>query len=101
MDQVIWAMATRCNPGDNIELLRNTWSTTLDPAQNPPEKRVFGSKALINACKDYRYLKTFSRRTTLRKSVYDRVSARWSELGLPGRAPGVLAFETSDEPPKD
>jgi 4-hydroxy-3-polyprenylbenzoate decarboxylase len=101
MDQVIWAMATRCNPGDNIELLRNTWSTTLDPAQNPPEKRVFGSKALINACKDYRHLKTFSRRTTLRKSVYDRVSARWSELGLPGRAPGVLAFETSDEPPKD
>ena len=72
MDQVIWAMATRCNPGDDIELLRNTWSTTLDPAQNPPEKRVFGSKAMINACKDYRHLKTFSRRTTLRKSVYDQ-----------------------------
>ena len=100
MDQVIWAMSTRANPGDDIELLRNTWSTTLDPAQNPPEKRVFGSKALINACRDYRHLKTFSRRTTLRRRVYEQVSARWTELGLPGSAPGVLAFETESESPK-
>ena len=69
MDQVIWAMATRCNPVDDIDLLRNTWSTSLDPAQNPPEKRLYGSKAMINACKDHRHLSTFSRRTMLRKSV--------------------------------
>ena len=93
MDQVIWAMATRCTPGEDIDLLRNTWSTSLDPAQNPPEKRLFGSKALINACKDYRHIKTFSKRSLLRKSIYDRVAARWKELGLPGAAPTVAAFE--------
>jgi 4-hydroxy-3-polyprenylbenzoate decarboxylase len=93
MDQVIWAMATRCNPVDDIDLLRNTWSTSLDPAQNPPEKRLYGSKALINACKDHRALKTFSRRSMLRKSVYDKVASRWKELGLPGAAPGVAAYE--------
>jgi 4-hydroxy-3-polyprenylbenzoate decarboxylase len=98
MDQVLWAMATRSNPIDDIDLLRNTWSTGLDPAQNPPEKRPYGSKALINACKDYRYIKTFSRRSMLRKSVYDKVARRWSELGLPGSAPAVSAFEP--EPPK-
>jgi UbiD family decarboxylase len=98
-DQVIWAMATRCTPGDDIDLLRNTWSTSLDPAQNPPEKRLYGSKALINACKDYRHIKTFSKRSLLRKSVYDRVAARWNELGLPGAVPTVAAFEP--DPPKN
>jgi 4-hydroxy-3-polyprenylbenzoate decarboxylase len=93
MDQVIWAMASRCNPVDDIDILRNTWSTPLDPSQNPPEKRPYGSKALINACKDHRYIPVFSRRTTLRESVYQDVAARWSELGLPGQAPTLRAFD--------
>lgn len=95
MDQVIWAMASRCNPLDDIDILRNTWSTWLDPTQNPPEKRPYGSKALINACKDHRHLPVFSKRTALRKEVYDSVAARWSALGLPGMAPAVRAFEES------
>ena len=93
MDQVIWAMASRCNPIDDIDILRNTWSTWLDPSQNPPEKRPYGSKALINACKEHRHLPVFSKRTTLRKAVYDKVAARWKELGLPGEIPAVRAYE--------
>ncbi len=97
MDQVIWAMASRCNPIDDIDILRNTWSTWLDPTQNPPEKRPYGSKALINACKDHRHLPVFSKRTTLRKNVYDKVAGRWAALGLPGKIPAVRAFETTDK----
>jgi 4-hydroxy-3-polyprenylbenzoate decarboxylase len=93
MDQVIWAMASRCHPIDDIDILRNTWSTWLDPTQNPPEKRPYGSKALINACKDHRHLPVFSKRTALRKKVYDQVAGRWSKLGLPGKIPTVRAFE--------
>ena len=95
MDEVIWAMASRCNPTDDIDFLRNTWSTWLDPTQNPPEKRPYGSKALINACKEHRYLPVFSKRTTLRESTYDAVASRWKELGLPGQIPAVRAFETA------
>ena len=95
MDQVIWAMASRCHPIDDIDILRNTWSTWLDPTQNPPERRPYGSKALINACKDHRYLPVFSKRTALRKSIYDQVARRWSKLGLPGSIPTVRAFEES------
>jgi 4-hydroxy-3-polyprenylbenzoate decarboxylase len=86
-------MASRANPIDDIDILRNTWSTWLDPTQNPPEKRPYGSKALINACKEHRHLPVFSRRTALRESVYGQVAARWSELGLPGTAPPVRVFE--------
>jgi UbiD family decarboxylase len=96
-DQVIWAMASRCNPIDDVDVLRNTWSTWLDPTQNPPEKRPYGSKALINACKEHRHLPSFSKRTTLRKSIYDQVGARWKELGLPGQIPTVRAFEADNK----
>jgi UbiD family decarboxylase len=92
-DQVIWAMSSRCHPTEDIDVLRNTWSTWLDPTQNPADERPYGSKALINACKEHRYLPVFSKRTTLRKEVYDQVAARWQELGLPGQIPSVRAFE--------
>lgn len=92
-NQVIWAAASRCNPIDDIDILRNTWSTWLDPTQNPPEKRPYGSKALINACKEHRHLPVFSKRTTLRREIYDQVAGRWRELGLPGKVPEVRAFE--------
>lgn len=93
MDQVIWAMSSRCNPVEDLDVLRNTWSTWLDPTQNPPEERPYGSKALINACKEHRYLPVFSKRTTLRREMYDQVARRWKELGLRGTVPQVRAFE--------
>ncbi|WP_206916122.1 UbiD family decarboxylase [Alicyclobacillus suci] len=91
INQVLWALATRTNPIDDIDILRNTWSTWLDPAQNPPEKRLYASKALINACKQHQHLKTFSKRTAIRRSIYDSVASRWEEFGLPGTPP-VLRF---------
>jgi 4-hydroxy-3-polyprenylbenzoate decarboxylase len=93
INEVLWAMATRCNPADGIEILKNTWSTWLDPAQNPPEKRPYGSKALINACMDHRHLKDFSKRSRLRKETYEKIARRWKELGLANDVPEILTFE--------
>ncbi len=95
INQVMWAMATRCNPIDDIDILRNTWSTYLDPSQNPPETRPYGSKALINACKDHRYLSTFSKTMKMNEDIYDRVKGKWHKLGLPGQPPEITTFETS------
>src|SRR2546421_9628388 len=93
INQVLWAMSTRCNPAEDIDVLRQTWSTWLDPTQNPPEERPYGSKALINACMEHRYLKQFSRRTNLRRPVYESVPPRWQRPAFTGtppkpRAPG-------------
>ncbi len=99
INEVIWAMSTRCHPAEDIDVLRNTWSTWLDPTQNPPQERPWGSKALINACKEHRYLEVFSNRTTLTRQTWQRLAARWSaELGLPGQAPELLAYETGARP---
>jgi 4-hydroxy-3-polyprenylbenzoate decarboxylase len=97
LDQVLWAMSTRSNPVDDIDIQRRTWSTGLDPSQFPPELRPYGSKALIDACKPHRHLKDFPARTMIRRSVHDRVAARWQELGLPGTPPRLRALDETTE----
>jgi 4-hydroxy-3-polyprenylbenzoate decarboxylase len=92
-NQVLWALSTRCHPSEDIDILRQTWSTMLDPSQNPPEKRPYGSKALINACMEHKYLQSFSKRTKLRRSVYDSVSKKWNRLGFKGQPAKLMAFE--------
>ncbi|WP_180994407.1 UbiD family decarboxylase [Bacillus sp. Marseille-P3661] len=87
INDVVWAMATRSNPVDDIDILRNTWSTWLDPTQNPPEQRPYASKALINACKNHKHIKTFAKRTAIRQSIYNDIANRWGDLGLPGKPP--------------
>ena len=93
MNQVIWAMCTRCNPVEDIDILRQTWSTWLDPTQNPPEERPWGSKALVNACMEHRYLKEFSRRTMVGRETYAAVARRWQELGFTGAPPALRALD--------
>ncbi len=93
MNQVVWAMSTRCNPVDDIDFQRKTWSTGLDPSRFVPELRPYGSKAMIDACKPHQYIKDFPVRTLLRDSVYKNAAARWSELGLDGVPPVFSALE--------
>jgi UbiD family decarboxylase len=91
-NEVMWALSTRCHPSEDIDILKKTWSTGLDPSQFEMERRAYGSKALIDACKPHRYLKQFPQTTLLRREVYERVAARWNELGFPGQPPKLTTF---------
>ena len=37
-NEVLWALSTRCHPAEDIDILRNTWSTGLDPSQFEMER---------------------------------------------------------------
>jgi 4-hydroxy-3-polyprenylbenzoate decarboxylase len=57
MDKVIWAMCTRCDPREGLEILRGCWSSALDPmAYSETDPR--NARVVIDACKP------FNRRTT-------------------------------------
>ena len=47
---------------------------------------------------DYRYIKTFSKRTKLSKAAYDNVVARWHEFGFDGKPPEITVFEDEEVP---
>jgi 3-polyprenyl-4-hydroxybenzoate decarboxylase len=98
VNQVLWEMATRARSAHSIDILRETWSTSLDPSQNPREIRPWGSKALINACMECKYIKTFSKRTKLSKAAYENVVRRWQECGFPGKAPAISIVEEDPFP---
>ena len=97
LEQVIWAASTRCRVSEDIDILRNTWSTYLDPSKNPNEERPYGSKALIYACKEFKNIKKFSRRTALTTNQYEKAVERWEELGMPGRVPTLKFFDNPEE----
>jgi 4-hydroxy-3-polyprenylbenzoate decarboxylase len=86
MNDVMWALSTRCHPAEDIDIIRRTWSTGLDPSQFEMERRPYGSKALIDACKPHRNLKQFPRPTLL------RIAARWAELGFSESPPRLTTF---------
>ena len=94
LNQGLWALSTRCHPSDDLDILRNTLSTGLDPSQFPAENRPYGSKALINACKPHKHLKDFPKRTHLREATYRKVAARWADYGFADQAPAITKFHT-------
>jgi len=54
---VIWAMGTRCNPEEDIEILRKNWSSRLDPLTFG--KALYNSRAVIDACIPYEHRDDF------------------------------------------
>lgn len=59
MDDVLWAMLTRCDPERDIEIITRCWSGPLDSAVKP-EERGFNSRAIIDATKPYEWKDRFA-----------------------------------------
>ncbi len=54
MDDVLWAMLTRCDPQRDFEIITRCWSGPLD-APIKPEDRGFNSRAIVDATKPYEW----------------------------------------------
>ena len=80
LSQVIWAMATRCDPDTDVDILKGGTSTPLDP-RLPPDKRKAGdfssSRIIVNACKPYQWLKEFPPVTTISTELRDETMKKW------------------------
>lgn len=62
MQEVLWAMQTRCDPVEDIETMDGYWSTPLDP-RIPPSRRDIGdytnSRAVLYAVRPYNWRDRF------------------------------------------
>ncbi len=62
LGDVIWAMSTRCNAREGIDLVKNVWTSPADPAIPPDERSPRGytsDRVLIDACRPYRWMDEF------------------------------------------
>jgi len=57
IDDLTWAMASRCGPEHDIDIIRNAWSGPLDPRKNVWDN--FNSRALVDACRPYEWKDDF------------------------------------------
>lgn len=82
LEEVLWAMATRCDPATSLDILHRCWSGPLDPAI-PPEAKGFNSKALVDACRPYHWRDRFPPVIVIEPELRQRVRQQWSQaLGL-------------------
>ncbi|MBI2830040.1 MAG: UbiD family decarboxylase [Chloroflexi bacterium] len=56
---VLWAICTRSDPAKDIEILRDLWSTPLDPTIRRPVKSYSNSRAIIDACRPFEWIDEF------------------------------------------
>lgn len=83
ISEVLWALATRCDPETQIDIMRGCWSNPLDPTINPEKRRLrdwTNSKALILACKPYHWREAFPPTFKLGTGEVKRIKQKWSWL---------------------
>jgi 4-hydroxy-3-polyprenylbenzoate decarboxylase len=82
MKDVIWAMTTRCDPVEDIEILRRCWSSPLDPIlpmNKKSKESSFNSRAIIDACRPYDWIKDFPQSVKVPDELAKQVRAKWGK----------------------
>lgn len=83
LEQVIWAICTRCDPATSIQVLYGTRTSPADP-RIPPEQRATGnisnSRAVIDACRPYYWKDDFPKMNALSPSDFAEARSKFDYL---------------------
>ncbi len=79
MKDVLWAMTTRCDPAQDIEIFSRCWSSSLDPIV-PKDKKGFNSRAIIDACRPYEWLQDFPPSVKVPDDLAQSVKKKWGKI---------------------
>ncbi|MBI4317377.1 MAG: UbiD family decarboxylase [Chloroflexi bacterium] len=79
LDDVMWAMCTRSEPSDSIEIVRRALSSPLDP-MIPPGNPAFNSRAIIDACRPYEWRDKFPPVAECSRDLVQKTREKWEGL---------------------
>lgn len=83
LNEVIWAISTRCDPKTAMTIIDGCWSTPLDPAMHPEKKDVgdfTNSRVIINACRPYAWKDRFPPVNVISPELRDKLTMKWKRL---------------------
>jgi 4-hydroxy-3-polyprenylbenzoate decarboxylase len=80
LNRVLWAVVTRCDPAEHVDIIRRCWSNRLDPIAYPEEQRLFSNRMLIDACIPFERFKVFPKVTTTSSELKAQMMAKWPGL---------------------
>ena len=75
-EEVIWAISSRSEPVDSIQILRRCWSGPLDP-RIPVGEKGFNSRAIIDATRPYEWRDKFPKSSGHSRELKDKVAGDW------------------------
>lgn len=79
---VMWAITTRCEPSEQIDIVRNAWSSALDPripAEAKGRNVTSHSKAIIDACRPFGWFDRFPPASALSPDEARAIEEKWRE----------------------
>ena len=80
---VMWAVATRCEPSEALDIVRNAWSSALDPriaAEDRERGQTSHSKMLLDACKPFAWREAFPQTSALDPDEARAIAAKWGTM---------------------
>ena len=82
LQEVIWAMGTRCDPKEDIEIIRKCWSSKIDPMVF--NNQYYNSRAVVDACIPYEHRNDFSpvaeTSAELKAKMYAKYASQFREI---------------------
>ncbi|MCC6887323.1 MAG: UbiD family decarboxylase [Hyphomicrobiales bacterium] len=78
MFDVMWAICTRCDPAEDIEVMRRMWSSPLDPRIH--RGTAHNSRAVIDACRPFERLRDFPAVATASPELRRKVEAKFKDV---------------------
>ena len=82
LEEVVWAMCTRCDPERSIDIIRRCLSSPLDPVfnKNDPAFNALNSRAIIEACKPFEWIEDFPQMVGIDPEEKNEIEKKWERL---------------------
>ena len=96
---VMWAVTTRCEPAEQIDIVRNAWSSALDP-RIPDDWKQAGitshSKAIIEAVRPFGWKDKYPPTSALTADEAREIETKWGSVlrARPAKAPALKTSAT-------
>ena len=86
LEEVMWAVSTRCDPAEDIEIMRKSWGSKVDPLLTD-SAAPYNSRALLDACRPFDRLESFPQVAEASPRLVHETLSRWRELFSDPRFP--------------
>ena len=83
LNDVMWAVTTRCEPSEQIDIVRDAWSSALDPRIPVADKQrgiTSHSKAIIEACRPFAWIEKFPTTSALTLEEANAIIQKWGNV---------------------
>jgi len=87
LEEVMWAVCTRSDPAEDIDIMRKSWGSRADPLLENRKMPPYNTRALIDACKPYERIREWPRVAQASPDFLRELHGKWREVFADARFP--------------